>query len=53
MEAMRHTRRNDLCRDAWPFSIRPDLTLALGTWFDCDLEIGEIQFFYHEGDGRS
>jgi hypothetical protein len=50
---MRYTRRNDLCRDGSPSSIRPDLTLALGTWFDCNLETGEIQFLYREMDGLS
>jgi hypothetical protein len=42
MGAMRHTRRNDLCRDGSASRIPPDLTLVLGTWFDCNLETGEI-----------
>jgi hypothetical protein len=42
MGAMRHTRRNDLCRDGPPLGTRPDLSPALGTWFNCNLETGEI-----------
>ena len=39
---MRHTRRNYLWRDGSPSSTRRDLTPALGTWFNCNLETGEI-----------
>ena len=42
MGGMRYTRRNDLCRDGPPSGTRPDLTPALGTWFNCNLETGEI-----------
>jgi hypothetical protein len=53
MGAMRHTRRNDPCRDGSTSRIPSDLTLVLGTCFDCNLETGKIYFFYREEDGLS
>jgi hypothetical protein len=52
MGTMRHTRRNHLWRDGSPSSTRPDLTPALGTWFNCNLETREIlSLSLAEGDG--
>ena len=52
MGAMRHTRRNDRWRGDSPTGTRPDLTPALGTWFNCNLETGEIlSLSLAEGDG--
>jgi hypothetical protein len=49
---MRHTRPNHPWRDGSPCSTGPDLTPALGTWFNCNFETGEIlSLLLAEGDG--
>jgi hypothetical protein len=50
---MQSTRINDQWPDGRPISNRPDLTPALGTWFNCNLGTGEILFLsLTEADGR-
>jgi hypothetical protein len=52
MGPMRHTRPNHLWRVGSPCSTGPELTPALGTWFNCDLETGGIlSLSLAEGDG--
>ena len=42
MQTLQYTRINDQCPDGSTFSGRPDLSPALGTWFNCNLNTGEI-----------
>jgi hypothetical protein len=54
MGAIRHTRRDPPRRDGSAHGTRPDPTPALGTWFNCNLETGEIlslSLSPAEGDG--
>jgi len=42
MPTMQYTRINDRCPEGSAFSNCPDLSPALGTWFNCNLGTGEI-----------